>query len=123
MPKIFHLPPPLIKKAGLTALYVFAISNAIAAYSGICRHWQKAYEVISGVLSVKAYGDASYYDAQSVKRLEDQVVSFRVRLGAGEYQYEMRCGEKEARLTEENGKWFPIASGSDEDLICQAVCQ
>jgi hypothetical protein len=68
------------------------------------------------------YGDASYYDAASVKRLEGQVVSFSARLGAGEYQYEMRCGKKEARLIEENGKWYPIASGSDEDLIYQAVC-
>jgi hypothetical protein len=75
------------------------------------------------------YGDASYYDAASVKRLEDKVVSFRARLGVGEYQYEMRCGEKEARLMgEENaggndGKWFPITYGSDEELIYQAVCQ
>ena len=70
-----------------------------------------------------SYGDASYYDAASVKHLEGQVVSLRVRLGVGEYQYEMRCGKKEARLVEENGKWFPIVSGSDEDLIYQAVCQ
>jgi hypothetical protein len=74
-----------------------------------------------------AYGDASYYDAASVKRLEDQVVSFRAKLGSGEYQYEMRCGKKEARLIEAgnaagDGKWFPIASGSDEELIYQAVC-
>ena len=69
------------------------------------------------------YGDTSYYDAASVKRSEGQVVSFRARLGGGEYQYEMRCGEKEARLVEENGKWFPIVGGSDEDLIYQAVCQ
>jgi len=71
------------------------------------------------------YGDASYYDAASVKRLEGQVVSFRARLGAGEYQYEMQCGKKQARLIEEGkaGKWFPIASGSEEELIYQAVCQ
>ena len=69
------------------------------------------------------YGDASYYDAASVKRSEGQVVSFRARLGVGEYQYEMRCGKKEARLIEENGKWFPITYGSDEELIYQAVCQ
>ena len=69
------------------------------------------------------YGDASYYDAASVKRLEGQVVSFSARLGAGEYHYEMRCGKKEARLIEENGKWYPITSDSDEDLIYQAVCQ
>jgi hypothetical protein len=69
------------------------------------------------------YGGASYYDAASVKRLEGQVVSFRARIGAGEYQYEMRCGKKEARLIEENGKWYPITSDSDEDLIYQAVCQ
>lgn len=70
-----------------------------------------------------SYGDASYYDATSVKWLEGQVVSFRARLGAGEYQYEMRCGKKEARLVDENGKWYPIVGGSDEDLIYQAVCQ
>jgi len=76
-----------------------------------------------------SYGDASYYDAASVKRLEGQVVSFRARLGAGEYQYEMRCGKKEARLIGEgnaganDGKWYPITYGSDEDLIYQAVCQ
>jgi len=70
-----------------------------------------------------SYGDASYYDAASVKSLEGQVVSLRVRLGVGEYQYEMRCGKKEARLIEENGKWFPITYGSDEELIYQAVCQ
>jgi len=69
-----------------------------------------------------SYGDASYYDAESVKRLEGQVVSFRARLGAGEYQYEMRCGKKEARLIGENGKWYPIANDSDEDLIYKAVC-
>jgi len=75
------------------------------------------------------YGDASYYDAASVKRLEGQVVSFSARLGAGEYHYEMRCGKKEARLIEEgnaggnDGKWYPITSDSDEDLIYQAVCQ
>ena len=74
------------------------------------------------------YGDASYYDAASVKRLEGNVVSFRARLGVGEYQYEMRCGKKEARLMEENaggndGKWFPISYGSDEELIYRAVCQ
>ena len=76
-----------------------------------------------------SYGDASYYDAASVKRLEDQVVSFRARLGAGEYQYEMRCGKKEARLIGDrnsggqDGKWFTTANGSDEELIYQAVCQ
>jgi len=71
------------------------------------------------------YADASYYDAASVKRLEGQVVSFRARLGGGEYQYEMRCGKKEARLIEEGkaGNWFPVASGSDEELIYRAVCQ
>ncbi len=71
------------------------------------------------------YGDTSYYDAASVKRSEDQVVSFRARLGGGEYQYEMRCGKKEARLVEEGkaGQWFSVASGSDEELIYQAVCQ
>jgi hypothetical protein len=71
------------------------------------------------------YGDASYYDAASVKQLEGQVVSFRARLGAGEYQYEVRGGEKKARLIEEGnaGKWFPIINGSDEDLIYQAVCK
>lgn len=76
-----------------------------------------------------SYGEASYYDAASVKRLEDKVVSFRARFGAGEYQYEMRCGKKEARLIEDKnsggqgGKWFPVANGSDEELIYQAVCQ
>lgn len=76
-----------------------------------------------------SYGDASYYDAASVKRSEGQVVSFRARLGAGEYQYEMRCGKKEARLIGEgkdggdDGKWYPITIGSDEDLIYQAVCR
>jgi hypothetical protein len=72
-----------------------------------------------------SYGDASYYDAASVKRLEGRVVHFRARLGAGEYQYEMRCGKKEARLTGEgnDGKWYPVTNGSDEDLIYQAVCQ
>ncbi|MGC2063899.1 MAG: hypothetical protein WA610_13050 [Thermodesulfovibrionales bacterium] len=73
------------------------------------------------------YGVTSYYDAASVKRLEDKVVSFRARLGAGEYQYEMRCGKNEARLIEdkdsEGQKWFNIANGSDEELIYQAVCQ
>jgi len=71
------------------------------------------------------YGDASYYDAASVKKLEGQVVSFRARLGAGEYQYEMRCGKKEARMIEDGkaGKWYPLTDGSDEDLIYQAVCQ
>ena len=71
------------------------------------------------------YGPASYYDAASVKRLEDQVVSFSARIGAGEYQYEMRCGKNEARLIEDGkaGKWYPITSDSDEDLIYQAVCQ
>ena len=71
------------------------------------------------------YGDSSYYDAASVKRLEGQVVSFRAKLGVGEYQYEMRCGKKEARLIEEGkaGSWFPVVSGSDEDLIYQKVCQ
>ena len=71
------------------------------------------------------YGDTSYYDAASVKRSEGQVVSFRARLGAGEYQYEMQCGKKEARLIEEGkaGNWFPVVSGSDEDLIYQKVCQ
>ena len=71
------------------------------------------------------YGDSSYYDAASVKKLEGQVVSFRARLGAGEYQYEMRCGKKEARMIEDGkaGKWYPLTDGSDEDLIYQAVCQ
>ena len=75
-----------------------------------------------------SYGDASYYDASSVKQLEGRVVSFRARLGAGEYQYEMRCGKKEARLIEEgkaaghDEKWFPITNGSDEELIYQTVC-
>jgi len=71
------------------------------------------------------YGDASYYDASSVKYSKGQVVSFRARLGAGEYQYEMQCGKKEARLIEEGkaGKWFPVANGSDEELIYQAVCK
>lgn len=71
------------------------------------------------------YGDSSYYDAASVKRLEGQVVSFRARLGAGEYQYVMRCGKNEARLIEEGkaGKWYPIANSPDEELIYQAVCQ
>jgi len=71
------------------------------------------------------YGDATYYDAASVKHLEDQVVSFRARLGAGEYQYEMRCEKREARLIEEGkaGKWYPIANRSDEELIYQSVCQ
>ena len=71
------------------------------------------------------YGDASYYDAESVKLLEGEVVSFRARLAGGEYQYEMRCGKKEARLIEEGkaGNWFPVVSGSDEDLIYQKVCQ
>ena len=70
------------------------------------------------------YGDSSYYDAASVKRLEGDAVSFRARLGAGEYQYEMRCGKKEARTIGEgnDGKWFPITHGSDEELIYQAVC-
>jgi hypothetical protein len=71
-----------------------------------------------------SYGDASYYDAASVKRMEDQVVSLRAKLGAGEYQYEMRCGKKEARMFGEGNdeKWFPITHGSDEELIYQAVC-
>jgi len=75
------------------------------------------------------YGDSSYYDAASVKRLEGQVVSFRAKLGVGEYQYEMRCGKKEARLMDDrdsggqDGKWFPVVNGSEEDLIYQAVCQ
>jgi len=75
------------------------------------------------------YGDSSYYDAASVKRLEGQVVSFRAKLGVGEYQYEMRCGKKEARLMDDRdsggqgGKWFPVVNGSEEDLIYQAVCQ
>ena len=71
------------------------------------------------------YGDASYYDAASVKRSEGQVVSFRARLGAGEYQYEMRCGKNEARMIEDGkaGKWYPLTSGSDEDLLYQAVCR
>lgn len=71
------------------------------------------------------YGDASYYDAASVKKLEDQVVSFRARIGAGEYQYEMRCGKNEARMIEDGkaGKWYSLTSGSDEELIYQAVCQ
>ena len=74
------------------------------------------------------YGDASYYDAASVKRLEGGVVSFRARLGTGEYQYEMRCGKEEARLLGEGdagadgGTWFPITHGSDENLIYKAVC-
>ena len=74
------------------------------------------------------YGDASYYDASSVKRMEGQVVSLRARLGAGEYQYEMRCGKKEAKIIGEGNagsdevKWFPITHGSDEELIYQAVC-
>lgn len=76
-----------------------------------------------------SYGDASYYDAASVERSEGQVVSFRARLGAGEYHYEMRCGKKEARLigerdaAEGDGKWFGIVNGSDEALIYKAVCQ
>jgi hypothetical protein len=76
-----------------------------------------------------SYGDATYYDAASIKHREGQVVSFRARLGAGEYQYEMRCGKNEARLIEE-GKtgdpdegWFPIVNGSDEELIYQEVCR
>jgi hypothetical protein len=80
------------------------------------------------LLRQSSYGDASYYDAASVKRLEGGVVSFRARLGVGEYQYEMRCGKREARLIgeedagTEGGKWFPITHGSDENLIYQAVC-
>ena len=72
-----------------------------------------------------SYGDASNYDAASVKSLEGQVVSLRVRLCVGEYQYEMRCGKKEARLIEKGtaGNWYPIVGGSDEDLIYQAVCR
>ena len=71
------------------------------------------------------YGDASYYDAASVKKLEGQVVSFQARIGAGQYQYEMRCGKNEARMIEDGkaGKWYPLTSGSDEDLIYQAVCR
>ena len=71
------------------------------------------------------YGDAAYYDAASVKRSEGQVVSFQARIGAGEYQYEMRCGKNEARMIEDGkaGKWYPLTDGSDEELIYQAVCQ
>ena len=75
------------------------------------------------------YGDSTYYDAASVKHQEGQVVSVRTRLGAGEYRYEMRCGKKEARLIEEgntkvpNAGWFPLVSGSDEDLIYLEVCR
>jgi hypothetical protein len=76
------------------------------------------------LLRQSSYGDASYYDAASVKRSEGQVVSFRARLGAGEYQYEMRCGKKEARLIgDRDGNWFGIVNGSDEDLIYQSLCQ
>jgi hypothetical protein len=74
-----------------------------------------------------SYGDALYYEAASVKRLEGQAVSVRARLGAAEYQYEIRCGKKEARLIErdaggQDSTWFPIATGSDEELIYQEVC-
>jgi hypothetical protein len=75
-----------------------------------------------------SYGDSSYYDAASVKRLGGRVVSVRARLGAGEYQYEMRCGDKQARLLEtvdggsDESNWFPIVNGTDEELIYEAVC-
>ena len=75
------------------------------------------------------YGDSTYYDAASVKHQEGQVVSLRARLGAGEYHYEMRCGKKEARLSGEGNTktpdmgWFPIANGSDEELIYLEVCR
>ena len=75
------------------------------------------------------YGDSTYYDASIVKHQEGQVVSVRARFGAGEYRYEMQCGKKEARLIEEgntkvpNAGWFPLVSGSDEDLIYLEVCR
>ena len=75
------------------------------------------------------YGDSTYYDAASVKHQEGQVVSVRTRFGAGKYLYEMRCGKKEARLIEErkiggpDAGWFPIVSGSDEELIYLEVCR
>ena len=75
------------------------------------------------------YGDSTYYDAASVKHQEGQVVSVRTRFGAGEYLYEMQCVGKKARLIEEGAAkgpdegWFPIVSGSDEDLIYLEVCR
>jgi hypothetical protein len=76
------------------------------------------------VVRQSSYGDASFYDAESVQRLEGQIVSLRARIGSAEVRYEMRCGKKEARLLADgqNGKWFPIAGGTDEELIYQAVC-
>ena len=75
------------------------------------------------------YGDSTYYDAASVKHQEGQVVSLWAKLGIGEYRYEMRCGKKEARLMEKGNTkspdegWFPIVSGSDEELIYLEVCR
>ena len=75
------------------------------------------------------YGDSTYYDAASLKHQEGQVVSLRAKFGVGEYRYEMRCGKKEARLIEEgktggpDAGWFPIVSGSDEELIYLEVCR
>ena len=74
------------------------------------------------------YGDSSYYDAASVKRLDGGVISLRAKLGVSEYRYEMRCDKKMARLIEEAGArdqestWFPIAWNSDEELIYEIVC-
>ncbi|MBI5632266.1 MAG: hypothetical protein HZA15_02160 [Nitrospirae bacterium] len=69
-----------------------------------------------------SYGDATYYDAASVKRLDGQVVSLMAKIGGRDYRYEMRCGKKEARLLGEgdDNRWFPVAG--DEELIYQAVC-
>lgn len=76
-----------------------------------------------------SYGDASFYDASSVRRMEGQVVSLRARLGGSEFDYQMRCGKQEARVIEkgeadgQNGKWFRITGNSDEEIIYQAVCR
>ena len=105
---------PAIVIFGAIMLLISATSLLSPEYAGA--EWR--------LVRQSSYGDASYYDAASVKRLEGDVVSFRARLGAGEYQYEMRCGKKEARTIGEgnDGKWFPITHGSDEELIYQAVC-
>jgi hypothetical protein len=69
-----------------------------------------------------SYGDAIYYDAASIKRLDGQVVSLIAKIGGRDYHYEMRCGKKEARLLGEgdNNRWFPV--DGDEELIYQEVC-
>jgi hypothetical protein len=113
---------------GMRIIIVLSLTMALMSGSLVCPPAESS-DADWRLIRQSTYGDSTYYDAASVKHQEGQVVSLRAKLGAGEYRYEMRCGKKEARLPEEGNTkgpdagWFPIVSGSDEDLIYLEVCR